>query len=583
VAQPPLDARRRALVAEERQRLAEIASLLARADAPREERDALARSVEQLDALFLLVLVGEFNSGKSALINALLGTTVVDEGVTPTTSSVALLRHGTVLARERLETGLERVTVPADALRDVCLVDTPGTNAVLREHEALSRDFVPRSDLVLFVTSADRPFAESERVFLATIRGWGKEVVVVVNKADILATKDDVARVTGFVREKAPALLGFAPPVFPVSARLALRGKTESDSALLEASGILALERHLAQTLGEAGRFRLKLLNPLGVAAKVLGDASERTLTRLALLREDFQALDEIEAQLALYREDLGRDFRFRLADVENLLLDFERRGHAFLGETLRVGRVFDLLDRARIRDAFEREVVADLPRALEERVAAIVDWMVDRERELWRGLTERLDRRQAAHAERMIGRVSGFEQDRTRLLDDVRREAHRAVESYDHQEESRRLAEEVREAVAGGALLQVGALGLGAAVAALATTTFADVTGLLAAGTLSVIGFLLLPARRRQARQQLQERVASMRATLMARVTDAFDREMARSLGRLGEALSPYTRFVRAERERWEDQSREIDRMKKELDAVRAQVEATESVADGV
>jgi len=574
VSDAPVDERRRALLAEERARLAEVAALLGRGDSPPEEREALARSVEQLDSLFLLVVVGEFNSGKSALINALLGERVLDEGVTPTTSRVTLLRHGPAPAREILAAGLERVTAPAESLRDVGLVDTPGTTAVLREHEALTRDFVPRSDLVLFVTSADRPYTESERAFLATVHGWGKEVVVVVNKADILDAAGDVARVADFVREKASQLLGFAPAVFPVSAKLALRGKTEGQATLLESSGFAALERHLAGTLEEAGRFRLKLLNPLGVGELLLGQAAGRAGARLALLRDDLEALEEIEAQLRLFREDLGRDFRFRLSDVENLLLEFERRGHAFFSETLRVGRVFDLLNRERIRDEFERNVISELPKALEGRVAELVEWMVDRELELWRGLTERLARRQAAHAERMIGRVGAFEHDRARRLEDVRREAHRAVESYDHHAESRRLAAAVREAVAGGAILQVGAIGLGTAVAALATTTMADVTGLLAAGTLSVVGFLLLPARRRQARRQLQESVKAMRATLMARLHEAFEKELARSLERIGEALSPYTRFVRAEGERLEAQRREIDRLAAELQGLRARIE---------
>ena len=81
---------------------------------------------------------------------------------------------------------LER-THPAPLLRDINIVDTPGTNAVLREHEELTRDFVPRADLVLFVTSADRPFTESERGFLEQIRAWGKKIVFIVNKIDILA------------------------------------------------------------------------------------------------------------------------------------------------------------------------------------------------------------------------------------------------------------------------------------------------------------------------------------------------------------------------------------------------------------
>jgi small GTP-binding protein len=574
VPEAPLEERRRALLAEERKRLADVAVLLNRGDAPPEEREALARSVEQLDSLFLLVVVGEFNAGKSALINALLGERLLDEGVTPTTSRVTLLRHGAAPGREILAGGLETITAPAESLRDLGLVDTPGTNAVLREHEALTRDYVPRSDLVLFVTSADRPYTESERAFLATVRGWGKEVVVVVNKADILDGSTDVGRVADYVREKAAQLLGFAPVVFPVSARLGLRAKVDGLEALRESSGLAALERHLAATLGEAGRFRLKLLNPLGVGERLLGHAGERAAARLALLRDDLEALEEIEGQLRLFREDLGRDFRFRLPDVENLLLEFEKRGHAFFSETLRVGRFFDLLNRERIRDEFERQVVADLPRAVEGRVAELVEWMVERELELWRGLTERLARRQAVHAERLIGSVGVFEHERARRLQEVRREAHRAVESYDHDAESRRLAAAVRDAVAGGAILQVGAIGLGTAVATLATTTLADVTGLVAAGTLSVVGFLLLPARRRQARRQLQESVRSIHTTLMARLHEAFEKELARSLERIGEALSPYTRFVRAESERLEAQRREIARLAGDLEGLRARIE---------
>jgi hypothetical protein len=116
------------------------------------------------------VVVGEFNAGKSAVINALLGDRILDEGVTPTTSRIGLLRHGPAVFREAKGASLEIVTAPVEVLRELNIVDTPGTNAVLREHEALTREFVPRADLVLFVTSADRPFTESERAFLETIR-----------------------------------------------------------------------------------------------------------------------------------------------------------------------------------------------------------------------------------------------------------------------------------------------------------------------------------------------------------------------------------------------------------------------------
>src|SRR5687767_11231459 len=224
-----LTEKQRALLAEERRLLSELAAVLARLDVDAEDQDTFARSLRELDELFLLVVVGAFNAGKSAFINALLGRRVAEEGVTPTTSRIGLIKYGPEVRREATESGLDVITAPVEMLREINIVDTPGTNAVLREHEALTREFVPRSDLVLFITSADRPFTESERAFLQSIREWGKKVIVVVNKVDILETEDEVRQVVSFVSENARSLLGSAPEVFPVAARLAQRAKAGQD------------------------------------------------------------------------------------------------------------------------------------------------------------------------------------------------------------------------------------------------------------------------------------------------------------------------------------------------------------------
>jgi len=105
------------------------------------------------------------------------------------------------------------------------IIDTPGTNAIIRKHETITTHFIPRSDLVLFVTSADRTFTESERAFLEHIRDWGKKVVFLINKIDILESDQEIAQVESYVRENAYLLLGVSPEVFPISARGALRSK----------------------------------------------------------------------------------------------------------------------------------------------------------------------------------------------------------------------------------------------------------------------------------------------------------------------------------------------------------------------
>src|SRR3984893_10782016 len=82
------------LLAEDRRLLADLQQALARFDAAAEDQETLKRSALQLDELFLLVVAGEFNAGKSAFINALVGSPLLAEGVTPTTTRIQLLRYG---------------------------------------------------------------------------------------------------------------------------------------------------------------------------------------------------------------------------------------------------------------------------------------------------------------------------------------------------------------------------------------------------------------------------------------------------------------------------------------------------------
>src|ERR687895_1627517 len=213
------------LIQDELALLERLSETLASYPGTDEDRDAVRQAIEQLTSLFLLVVVGEFNAGKSAFINALVGAEVMPEGVTPTTSVINLLRFGPEPAVTMQADGVIVREYPAEFLDDITIVDTPGTNAIIREHEQLTQQFVPRSDMVLFVTSADRPFTESERAFMESIRDWGKKIVVVINKVDLLRDEAAVAQVTEFVGENIERLLGFSPDLFPVSSLLAQQAK----------------------------------------------------------------------------------------------------------------------------------------------------------------------------------------------------------------------------------------------------------------------------------------------------------------------------------------------------------------------
>jgi hypothetical protein len=429
--------------------------------------------------------------------------------------------------------------------------------------------------MVLFVTSADRPFTESERAFLQGIRDWGKKIVIVLNKIDIFEDPADIDRVRGFIADNAKALLGFTPEIFPVAARLALRGKQSNDAQLYAQSRFAELERYIVETLDEKERVRLKLLNPLGIGSHLAARYLEITDSRLELLKADFLTIEDVERQLGLYQEDMKREFRFRLADVDNVLGEFENRGMKFFDETMRLARFLDLLNKAKIKGDFEREVVADTPQLIERRVTEVIDWLVSSDLRTWQAVMEHLQKRRSAHADRIIGQVGGsFDLHRARLLDSVGRSAQRSIESYDKEAEANRLAESVQVAVAGTALAEVGALGLGVAFTWAATTVAADFTGILAAGSIAVLGLFIIPNRRHDAKKELREKIESLRGKLMEGLTGQFDREVDASLRRIDEAIAPYTRFVRAERDKLTGVRGELKEITEGLARLRAQVE---------
>lgn len=572
-----LTAAQQTLLKAERGLLAELRAALAAFGASDETRQTLARSVDQLDELFLLVVVGEFNAGKSAFVNALLGRQVLPEGVTPTTAQVTVVRYGDQTGTTVIEPHLHVVHAPVDLLRELHVVDTPGTNAILREHEAITSAFVPRSDLVLFVTSADRPFTETERVFLGHIRDWGKKVVVVVNKIDIFERSEEVDEVVRFVRESSLKLLGLRPEVFPVSARAAKRAK-QGDTNAWQASRFEPLEAHLRSTLDRTSQIRLKLLNPLGVAHQLVGQTLATLGERLAVLRDDFAMLDDVDRQLGLYDQDMARDFTLRMAEVDNVLLELERRGHDYFDEMLRLGRVFDLVNRSRVQQGFEEEVVADAPRQIERKVNEIIDWLVDADFRQWQAVTGYLAERRHAYRERIVadGEPSGFHSDRARLIDSVGREAQRVVDTYDRKSESSALADGARNAVAAAAAMGAGAVGLGTIVSLAATSAAADITGFVAAGTIAALGFFVIPARRRRAKRDLRAKISALRESLSGALRRQFEGELAASARRIREAVAPYARFVRAEGEKlarteeiFRDLDRGVDRLKARIDAL--------------
>jgi hypothetical protein len=253
-----------------------------------------------------------------------------------------------------------------------------------------------------------------------------------------------------------------------------------------------------------------------------------------------------------------------------------EKRGQDYFDETLRLARVFDLLNKERIQQEFEKQVVGEVPQQIEGKTNEMIDWLVEADLRQWQAVMEHLAERRREHQDRIVGDVSGsqFHYDRERLIEGVGREAHRVVETYDKEHEAEMIAEGARSAVAALAVVEVGAVGLGTLVAILATTATADVTGVLLASVIAALGLFVIPARRRKAKIELRQKVAVMREQLVRTLRDQFEREIENSLQRIREAMAPYSRFVRSEQSKLSEAQGELQEINKRLGRIKVIVE---------
>ncbi|MBA2564620.1 MAG: dynamin family protein [Gemmatimonadetes bacterium] len=584
------------LVGVERKLVLVIREALERADGPREDLERLAALVHEMDELFLLVVVGEYNTGKSTFINALLGDEVFEMGDLPTTRVISILRYGSAGAPEPVGEHVRVFRYPLEFLQDLEIVDTPGTNSIERMEEELTRGFVPRADLVLFVTSLLQPLTASELDFLGHIRQWGKKTVFIVNGIDRRNSDEQLARVREYLeREISSRLGGDPPPIYFISARQALRAKVGGGEAVQAsvsggADGAAAaaqpedalneyprLERYVLETLRDKERVRLKLLSPLGVLRRVV----EHNLTALAgrqgIVHGDARILASIREQLVGYVGDMTTDSERYLTDIRNVLYEIERRGKNWFDDTIRVRNVGFLRNKDAVENRFRNEVVADGPHRIEEIVHGMVDWMVRNNLKLWNSALAELE----AHGERLreqgaLAPHAGteFVYNREELFTRMRNPIENRLQQFDADSEARGIVDAVNTSIAQTFGVEMVAAGLGALVVFVIASKVADVTGILTATLLAVAGLLVLPARRRKLQRDLEANIARLNADLTELLRTNFGEQLGRYEQQLLEVVQPYERFLETERVKLERALAELRRAQGEIADVERRVD---------
>jgi len=555
-----LDAPVQALVRREQRLLVELRETLEREQG--EERRRVDELLATLEDLFTIVVVGEFNAGKSSLINTLFGAKLRVEGPVPVDDVISILRHGEEATKRKISDFVVEQTYPIEFLRNITLVDTPGTNSIVQRHQEITEDFIPRADLVLFVTSIDRPLAESERKFLEYIREWGKKVVFVLNKIDT-KSDDEIAEVLEYLKTNVRAIFGFDPVIYPVSSKTRSRFD--------------ALEDYIFRVLSEKERVRIKLEAPLETLLSLTRRQFRMIESRRELLASDKKRIDAILDQLERARADLSSNFRQFVLRIDNLMMDLERRGLDFLDRYVRIQHVMMLRDALRFREEFERQVFQNFKGSVDTTIQESVDWLVRENMKLWGGTVDAFHRRADADAktDEIVGRVGReFAYNREEVYSRIRTEAQERLGEYDVNVESRRIIDNAMRGVLHSFGLGVGAFGLGYLLTTAVSSTAIDVTGLTAATMLLVTSFLILPYKRSKAKTEFQHRIEELRTHLR----DSLDRESANEIDRMlrgiTSAFEPYLRFYAAESEKVERFASKLTGIEGEAREIAAEVE---------
>ena len=393
---------------------------------------------------------------------------------------------------------------------DLFYADTPGTNAIVAHHQAITEQVIPRSDLVLFVTSAERPITESEASFLKRIGEWGKKVILIVNKVDLLESREEQEQVLTFVAQNAAHILGRTEPlpIFGVSGKVALTHKkleekysstltgsitaSEGSGGSWEKGNLISLERYLLKVLGKEEIIHNKLLNPLNIADRVIRACDDTINDRKHMLDGDIRVLEFIDENMEVFMEgncyhlfyfvsvatthphftfcfaaDMERDVKFFQQQLSVVFDNYISRSDKFLEDNVTIFKPAFLLDEKALQKAFSSEVLLDLTHPIEDILKEVSAVVEKRARTQAEAVAAYIGTRPSQYSTEMLGNSGdgshlqnvanlststdanvGFQATRLVLQERLQRDARGVLDTHNKVDEAKQLTDSVKSAL---------------------------------------------------------------------------------------------------------------------------------------
>ena len=521
---------------------------------------ALTKTVQNLqkniNQPFLFVVIGEVKAGKSSFINALLGSGEICEvGADPRTNMVAKIVYaeGEGYSRELTPGELREIGRPVPILQQIAIVDTPGTNSPFQKHEDITKEFIPNSDLVVFVFFSKNPYTNTAWSLVDFAhQEWKKPVIFVLQQAD-LADERELQASVQYISQEAQQRQIANPKVFATSAKLAI---DESKSNRLEKveGGFAPVQDFIRSTITGGQGYRLKLTSNIGAAEQIV----ERLGNDMRLIK---QQLHQDESVVASIRDRLGQgqsQSHYEIdALVERLMVQYERTIYQIKQEFRDGLSIFTLAKRS-VLSIFNRK-------------QRIETWMNDLKTRAQKELEITLDETSKDGAKRFIDSIQSMVKQLlaqvTTLENDALRKTEISLPMLEYRYEviesvknriSTLLNDEtfmncltdtvdgVAPGVAGGGLLAV----IGGTIAAVTEVVILDIIGSVFLGVGVLLAGGVLVAKRRRLIQKLDTELERNKARFETTVSEQLNARLSGIYDEIGASFSELYDYVDNERE---------------------------------
>jgi GTP-binding protein EngB required for normal cell division len=554
-------------------------------------RDALFHA----DHPYLGVFVGPFSSGKSSIINALLGENdLLRVGPTPTTDRVTILRWGEEADRMSSGGDVDTVFHPSPLLRKVSFVDTPGLESIFTEHDDTTQKFLHRSDTVFMVMLATQAMSAKNLEALIRLKQFGKNIIIMINQADLLSA-EEADSVREYVQEQSEAKLGYKPEVWLVSAHQGMeanKGENRNED-LWTTSGLDKLENYITNQLGDAMRMKQKLQTPLQITQNA-------TQTALGVVRENQATfdryatiVDNVQTQLDSHKRAQRKNVQDANDEISTRFGEASMRGSQAIRDLFSFGRAFSQVGRGTLelfrlgslvrprgsttmRQAFERRKALEPLNKLSDHVDELAGRLEGRDLQDVDDLVSYSQQQVSALPDAMQNKLIGTVQapksyDRSALLN-VRDEL-TAIEDEARQIEIENLNEVLRDTVIYLAVYEIIMLVFAGVLVGMLV---GDPTGLIAVLLLLVLGLMLLglafvPLRGRMIENSYTGRMLTLQNRYLEMLTKAADEQIAQGMKLREDAVMPLTRLIESQTETHADQLKKLQTIQQDMVQIEA------------